>query len=68
MIIDVDVPERRGEKLFATISRPVLQRMIDGRTPGIVLLPLGALHATFLAREAFDGRHAATLHFTTTSR
>jgi len=24
MIIDVDVPERRGAKLFATISRPVL--------------------------------------------
>jgi len=68
MIIDVDVTEQRGGKVFATISRPVLQRLIDGRTLGIVLLPLGALHATFLAREALDGRHAATLHFTTTDR
>ncbi|BBM69839.1 hypothetical protein [Rhodothermus marinus] len=68
MIIDVDVTERRGGKVFATISRPVLQRLIDGRTLGIMLLPLGALHATFLAGEAFDGRHAATLHFTTTDR
>ncbi|OYV84475.1 MAG: hypothetical protein B7Z63_06880, partial [Ignavibacteriae bacterium 37-53-5] len=35
MFIDVDVNPDRGGKNFITISNPVLQRMVDGKTLGI---------------------------------
>lgn len=47
MIIDWPVTEGDGGKTYLTISRPVLQRMIDGLTHGIALKSLGALHAAF---------------------
>jgi hypothetical protein len=56
MIIDVNVAGQRGGKTFATISRPVLQRLLDGKTLGLAIRPLGAIHA------AFDP--APTLYFT----
>jgi hypothetical protein len=63
MIIDWPVTEGDGGKTYLTISRPALQRMIDGRTLGIALESLGALHAAFYAREDEGGRHAARLRF-----
>ena len=36
---------------FFTISRPVLQRLIDGRTLGLAIKPSGSLNASFSARE-----------------
>ena len=63
MIIDVDVNEQQGGKTLITISKPVLQRMIDGRTRGLVLRPLGSLHATFYDSEYADGQSAPRLHF-----
>jgi hypothetical protein len=62
MIIDVDVNAKRGGKNFITISKPVLQRMIDGRTLGLAIRPLGAVHASFYAMENQDGRLGAKLH------
>ncbi len=62
MIIDVDVAERRGDTTLATISNPVLQRMIDGKTLGLAIRPLGAVIASFYAME--HGTRSATLHFT----
>lgn len=62
MIIDIDVKGRRGERTFATIPDPVLQRLIDGRTLGLSIQPLGAVQATFYAMEHQGGRFCAKLH------
>ena len=63
MIIDVNVAQYRGGRTFATIPRPVLQRMIDGTTHGLAIRPLGAVHASFYAMENRGGKRSATLHF-----
>jgi hypothetical protein len=63
MIIDVDVNEEQGGKTFITISKPVLQRMLDGRTRGLVLSPLGAIHATFYDSQHARGKDGPRLHF-----
>ncbi len=54
MIIDGDVQGRRGERNLYTISEPVVQRMIDGKTLGIAIKPLGGVHASFFSHR---GRH-----------
>jgi hypothetical protein len=63
MIIDWPVTEGDGGKTYFTISRPVLQRMIDGRTLGIAIKPLGSISASFYALEQDEGRAAARLLF-----
>ncbi|MCX6168248.1 MAG: hypothetical protein NTX65_02835 [Ignavibacteriales bacterium] len=63
MIIDVDVNENRNGKNLITISKPVLQRMIDGNTFGLALRPLGAINASFYAMEYQKGKYCAKLHF-----
>lgn len=63
MIIDIDVSETRGSKSYATISNPVLQRIIDGKTLGLAIRPLGAVNASFYAMENQNGELAAKLHF-----
>ena len=63
MIIDWPITEGDGGKTYFTISRPVLQRMIDGRTLGIAIKPLGSISASFYALEEDDGRAAARLLF-----
>jgi hypothetical protein len=63
MIIDWPATEGDGGKTYLTISKPVLQRMIDGRTLGIAVKALGALHAAFYALEDGGGRNAARLLF-----
>ena len=50
MIIDWPVNETAGAKTWFTISRPVLQRLIDGRTLGIAVTPLGSINASFSTR------------------
>ena len=52
MIIDWPATAPPGAKTYLTVSRPVLQRLIDGRTQGLALRPLGALTATFHASES----------------
>jgi hypothetical protein len=63
MVVDWPVTEAPGGKTMFTISRPVLQRLIDGRSVGLAVRPLGALHAAFHARENDGGAHAARLRF-----
>jgi hypothetical protein len=63
MIIDVRPAEGRGAKTFATITRPVLQRLLDGKTLGLAIKPLGPINATFYALEDEYGRAAAALRF-----
>jgi hypothetical protein len=62
MIFDFDVSEESGRKNFITISKPVLQRLIDGKTKGLLIRPLGALDASFYASENKNG---PKLHFNT---
>ncbi len=47
MIIDGEINPRRGGKTYFTISGPALQRLLDGRTRGLAVRPLGAIHAAF---------------------
>jgi hypothetical protein len=63
MIIDARAAEGRGAKTFVTIARPVLQRLVDGKTIGLAIRPLGPISATFYALEDEYGKAAATLHF-----
>jgi len=59
MIIDWPVNEGEGEKTWFTISRPVLQRLIDGRTRGLAISPLGSVVASFSS----GGADGPRLHF-----
>lgn len=52
MIIDDSVTWNKNGKMLFTISQPVLQRLIDGKTKGIAIRPLGAINATFLGKES----------------
>lgn len=63
MIIDWPPAEGDGAKTYLTIPRPVLQRLIDGSTPGIAIRPLSALHTAFYSRDYDSGRLAACLRF-----
>lgn len=62
MIFDSEVYDQPGSKNFITISKPVLQRLIDGRTKGILIRPLGAINPSFYASENQD-KNSPKLHF-----
>jgi hypothetical protein len=63
MIIDWEVNGEHGGKTLFTISQPVLRRMMDGRTKGLAIRPLGAIVASFYAMEHQQGIFSARLHF-----
>jgi hypothetical protein len=65
MIVDVVLADERGGQTRVVLPRPVLQRLIDGRTHGLVLRPLGSIAAAIYAREFAAGAQAATVHFNT---
>jgi len=41
------VDDSAGGKTRFVVSRPVLQRLIDGRTLGLAVTPLGPIDASF---------------------
>jgi hypothetical protein len=63
MIIDYPVTEGDGGKTRLVISRRVLQRMLDGKTLGIAIKPLGAITASFDSMENDAGRTSPRLLF-----
>jgi hypothetical protein len=63
MIIDIEVNETHAGKTLITISQPVLQRMLDGKTLGLAIKPLGAINAAFYSLENQDGKFAPRLRF-----
>jgi hypothetical protein len=67
MIIDIAVNEKPGGVSAATISNPVLQRMVDGRTLGLAIRPLGAVNASFVAMNNQGGQLGPRLHFNVVS-
>jgi len=62
-IIDWPVTEGDGGKTYLTIGNPVLQRLIDGKTLGIAIKPLGAIHAAFHTAQTDGGQRAPVLRF-----
>jgi len=52
MIIDVDANEKKYGKTLITISEPVLQRLLDGKSKGIAIKALGAIHGTFYSSRS----------------
>ncbi|MDA0193713.1 MAG: hypothetical protein O2887_00605 [Bacteroidetes bacterium] len=62
MVIDWEVIPEKGGKTNFTLSKPVIQRLIDGRTLGLAVGPLGVVNASFYAMEN-GGDLAAKLHF-----
>jgi len=58
-IIDWPVNESAGGTTLFVISRPVLQRLVDGRTLGLALTPLGPIDASFRC----CGDDAPRVHF-----
>lgn len=49
MVSDVTVTPGAGGKTYVTLSRPVLQRLLDGTTTGLIVQPLGLITASFYA-------------------
>jgi hypothetical protein len=66
MVYDAELSEEQGGKNLMTISRPVLQRLIDGKTKGLLIRPLGAIDASFYASENQIDNHGPKLHFNIT--
>lgn len=60
-IVDVAVTPGRGGKTVVTLSQPVLQRLVDGHTKGLVIKPLGAISALLLDADEEGGKYAARL-------
>lgn len=65
MVFDTEVTEVNGGKNYITISRPVLQRLLDGKTKGLMIKPLGAINASFYASEEPMGGKGPKLYFNT---
>lgn len=60
MIVDDSITWNKEGKVLFTISQPVLQRLITGKTKGLAIKPLGAMTGVFLSRES---ESAPRLHF-----
>jgi len=61
MIIDDKITWNKNGKVLFTISQPVLQRLIDGKTLGIAIRPLGAVNASFYSKDE-DAKKAPRLY------
>ncbi|MBN1144569.1 MAG: hypothetical protein JXA72_09095 [Bacteroidales bacterium] len=62
MVFDTEIDEAPGSRNLITISQPVLQRLIDGTTKGLLIRPLGAVDASFYDSENLAG-FGPKLHF-----
>ncbi|AHM62664.1 hypothetical protein D770_22085 [Flammeovirgaceae bacterium 311] len=65
MMYDTEMAEQNGDKTYITISEPVLQRLLDGTTKGLLIRPLGAIDASFYASENGKGMDGPKIHFNT---
>lgn len=65
MTFDTELSPARGGKTYATLPRPVMQRLLDGTTRGLIIKPLGAIAASLYDSEHADGEYAPNLRFNT---
>jgi hypothetical protein len=63
MAIDLELGSKPGEKGYFTLQRPAMQRLLDGKTTGLLIRPLGALTGSVYASE--QGANGPKLHFRT---
>ncbi len=63
MVLDERVAPRRGDRTLVRISRSVLQRLVDGRTLGLAIRPLGPIDASFYSSQHENRRLAPRLLF-----
>jgi hypothetical protein len=63
MIYDIKLDDMPGNKNFITISQPVMQRLLDGTTKGLLVRPLGAISASFYDSENQEVKMGPKLHF-----
>jgi hypothetical protein len=68
MIYDKALDDSPGSKNYITISQPVMQRLLNGTTKGLLIRPLGAITANFYASEQKDIGLAPALHFNTVKK
>jgi len=66
MFYDFDVTCEPGGKNFIAISRPVMERLLNDQTKGLLIRPLSAIVASFHACENQAGEYGARLHFNST--
>ena len=62
MIIDLELAPTPGGKAHFTLPRPVMQRLLDGTTKGLLIRPLGALAGSVYASEQ-PGDLGPRIHF-----
>ena len=62
MIIDDSVTWNQNGRVLFTISKPVLQRLIDGKTLGLAIKPLGAVNASFYSKDGEDKARSPRLY------
>lgn len=62
MTIDLELAAEPGGRALFTLPRPVLQRLLDGRTRGLLIRPLGAMATSIYASEDASGA-GPRLHF-----
>ncbi|MBN1765257.1 MAG: hypothetical protein JW860_08375 [Sedimentisphaerales bacterium] len=62
LVIDFNVNPQPGDKNCISISKPVLQRLINGQTKGLALKPSGAVNTTFYALENQNPITSPKLH------
>jgi hypothetical protein len=65
MVYDIELDNKPGSKNFITISQPVMQRLLDGTTKGLLIRPLGAITASFYSSENSGEKIGPKLHFNT---
>lgn len=63
MTFDAEINEEPGSLNYITISNPVMQRLIEGKTKGLLIKPLGAVDASFYSLEDQSGINCPKLHF-----
>lgn len=63
MIIDDSVTWNQNKKVLFTIPQPVMQRLIEGKTHGLAIKPLGAVNATFYSKDDKSSGLGARLYF-----
>jgi hypothetical protein len=62
MISDIEVSSKPGSKSYVTLSRPVMQRLLEGKTKGLLIRPLGSLAPSIYSSESGEAT-APKLHF-----
>ena len=63
MIIDVEIVSGANEPNLISISKAVMNRLVDGVTLGIALLPLGEIEASFYSVSEEDNKYHPKLDF-----